>query len=169
MQKRAGRGDLSQESAEALARYEAATVIDDTLFAVEECAAELLHEQIRLAHEAWGLTMAPKKLHEFAFGTVVCFMGVTYDSELDVLYISKAKRAKWQPFPDDVASMRGSSGGAGTVTKAIWEKVVGILGHVAYVHPLCRRFLHYCWPTSRGGPLRGPCASGTTRGRSSGR
>jgi hypothetical protein len=47
--------------------------------------------------------MAPKKLHEFVFRTVVCFMGVTYDSELDVLYISKAKRAKWLPFLDDGA------------------------------------------------------------------
>ncbi len=62
VQKRAGRGDLSQELAKALARFEAATVIDDTFLPVEECAAELLHEQIRLAHEAWGLTMAPKKL-----------------------------------------------------------------------------------------------------------
>jgi hypothetical protein len=44
-----------------------------------------------------------------------------------------------------VASARGSSGGAGTVTKAVWEKAVGILGHVAYVHPLCRRFLHHCY------------------------
>ncbi len=147
VRERAGRGDLSQEAAEALARYEVATVIDDTFFAVEECAAGLLHEQIRLAHEAWGLTMAPKKLHEFVFGTVVCFMGVTYDSEVDVLYISKAKRAKWLPFLDGVASLRGSGGGAGTVTKAIWEKVVGILGHVAYVHPLCRRFLHHYYRT----------------------
>jgi hypothetical protein len=81
VQERAGRGDLPREVAEALARYEAATVIDDTFFAVEECAAEHLHEQIRLAHEAWGLTMAPKKLHEFVFGVVVCFMGVTFDSE----------------------------------------------------------------------------------------
>ncbi len=63
---------MPQETADALARYEMATVIDDTVFAVEECAAELLHEQIRLAHEAWGLTMAPKKLHEFVFGTTVC-------------------------------------------------------------------------------------------------
>jgi hypothetical protein len=38
--------------------------------------------------------MAPKKLHEFVFSTVVCFLGVTFDSERDVLYISRAKRAK---------------------------------------------------------------------------
>jgi hypothetical protein len=98
---------LPQETADALARYEMATVIDDTVFAVEECAAELLHEQIRLAHEAWGLTMAPKKLHEFVFRTTVCFLGVTFNSELDVLYISGAKRAKWLPFLEGVAGERG--------------------------------------------------------------
>jgi hypothetical protein len=145
VQERAGRSDLPQETADALARYEMATVIDDTVFAVEECAAELLHEQIRLAHEAWGLTMAPKKLHEFVFRTTVCFLGVTFNSELDVLYISGAKRAKWLPFLEGVASERGPDGGAGTVTKAVWEKAVGILGHVAYVHPLCRRHLHHCY------------------------
>jgi hypothetical protein len=147
VQARAARGDLPQEVAAALARYEMVTVIDDTWFAVEECAAEYLHAEISHAHEVWGLTLAPKKLHEFVFRPIACFLGVTFDTERDVLYISAAKRAKWLPFLDEVASQRGPDGGAGKVTKAVWEKAVGILGHVAYVHPLCRRFLHHCYRT----------------------
>jgi hypothetical protein len=147
VQARAACGDLPQEVAAALVRYETATVIDDTWFAVEECAAAYLHAEISHAHEVWGLTLAPKKLHEFVFRTVACFLGVTFDFERDVLYISVAERAKWLPFLDGVASQRGPDGGAGKVTKEVWEKTVGILGHVAYVHPLCRRFLHHCYRT----------------------
>ncbi len=157
VQARAARGDLPLETAAALARYEAATVIDDTIFAIEGCAAAYLHEEISQAHAVWGLTMAPKKLHEFVFRTTGCFLGVTFDTELDVLYISGAKRAKWLPFLEGVARERGPDGGAGATTRAVWEKTVGILGHVAYVHPLCMRYLHHCYRRGRraGGNVEG--------------
>ena len=55
----------------------------------------------------------------------------------------------------------GRSEGAGTVTKAVWEKAVGILGNVAYVHPLCRRYLHHCYRTLAG--VTGRAATWTVR------
>jgi hypothetical protein len=63
---------------------------------------------------------------------------VTFDTELDVpLHLGS----------QGVARERGPDGGAGATTRAGWEKTVGIFGHVAYVHPLCRRYLDHCYRT----------------------